>query len=169
VIGLVLAAALAIGLFTTLGSNSTTGGASTGHPAPDFSLPRLGGGAPVGIPDSGGSSGHPAVLLFYASDCTPCRTEIPQVAAFYRHQHDPAVSLIGVAAGDPNPTAFAKASGVTFPVALDSSLSVTESTYAFTGLPEAVFVKGDGTIKSIHYGAVTPAELLAGERALLHS
>jgi thiol-disulfide isomerase/thioredoxin len=171
VLGIVLAAALAVGLFTSLGSSSKPDAsrAATGHPAPGFSLPRLGGGPNVGIPTDGGAAGRPAVVLFYASNCVPCQAEIPKLAAVYRTQKHPAVALIGVAGADPNPKAFASTSGVTFPVGLDNSLDVTEGRYAFTGLPEAVFVKGDGTIASIHYGAITPAQLLSGERALLRA
>jgi peroxiredoxin len=171
VLGIVLAAVLAVGLFTSLGSSSKPNAsrAATGHPAPSFSLPRLGGGPDVGIPTDGGAAGKPAVLLFYASNCVPCQTEIPELAAIYRIRSNNKVAVIGVAAGDPNPKAFAKASGVTFPVGLDNSLDVTEGRYAFTGLPEAVFVKGDGTIAHIDYGAITPAQLLRGEQALLRT
>lgn len=165
-LGLVLATALGIGLFTTIGSGTTQGRPVIGEAAPTFSLPRLGGGAPVGIPSDGGGGGKPAVLLFYASDCTPCRAEIPAVAAFYRHQRSKSVALIGVAAADPDPVGFARSSGITFPVGLDNSLDVTEGKYYFTALPEAVFVNRNGTIAGIHYGAITPVEL-AGEEAHL--
>ena len=37
---------------------------------------------------------------------------------------------------------------------------MTEGHFYFTGLPEAVFVNGDGTIADIHYGALTPAQLV---------
>jgi thiol-disulfide isomerase/thioredoxin len=121
----------------------------------------------VGIPSDGANGSRPAVLLFYASWCVPCHTEIPALAQAYRAQRRHEVAVIGVAANDPSAAAFARSSGVTFPVALDSSLDVTGGRYDFTGLPEAVFVKADGTIDAIHYGAVTPAQLAAGERRLL--
>jgi thiol-disulfide isomerase/thioredoxin len=167
VVGVILAAVLGVGLFTTVGSHASPGRPAVGQPAPSFSLPRLGGGAPVGVPDDGGGHGRPAVLLFYASTCAPCRTEIPRLAAAYRAQRAHPVALVGVAAADPSPGAFARASGVTFPVGLDSSLDVTEGRYYFTGLPEAVFVRGDGRIAGIHYGAVSTAQLAAAERHLL--
>ena len=165
-IGLGLAAVLAIGLFTTAGSNPSTGRPTVGASAPTFSLPRLGGGAPVGIPADGANERRAAVVLFYASNCVPCRTEIPALARAYRARHDPKVALIGVAAADPAPAAFARASGVTFPVGLDNTFDVTEGKYDFTAIPEAVFVTASGTIDAIHYGAITPAQLAAGERRL---
>ena len=167
VVGVVLAAGLAIGLFTTTGSSVSQGRPTAGGAAPVFSLPRLGGGAPVGIPADGADGTRPAVLLFYASDCVPCHVEMPALARAYRAQHDHKVALIGVAANDPAPAAFAKSSGITFPVGLDDSYNVTEGEYDFTGLPVAVFVTASGTIDSIHYGAITPAQLAAGERRLL--
>ncbi len=167
VIGLVLAAAVAVGLFTTAGSNATPGRPTVGSAAPAFSLPRLGGGAAVGLPQDGAADNRPAVVLFYASDCIPCRTEIPALAAYNRRHPHTGVALLGVAASDPFPAAFARSSGITFPVGLDTSLDVTVGKFAFNGLPEAVFVTSSGTIESIHYGAITVAQLKAGERKLL--
>jgi thiol-disulfide isomerase/thioredoxin len=169
VLGLVLAALLGVGLFTTVGGGHAPGRPNPGDAAPAFSLPRLGGGRPVGIPTDGGAAGHPVVVLFYASDCVPCQGEIPKLATVYRAQEargTPAVSLIGVAAADPAPAAFARRSGVTFPVGLDDNLDVTQGKYDFSEIPEAVFVNGQGTIVDIHYGALTPAELAVGERSL---
>lgn len=166
VIGLALAAALAIGLFTTTGSSLSSGRPGVGSAAPTFSLPRLGGGAAVGLPADGANGRQPAVLLFYASNCPPCRAEMPALARVYRAQHRHRVALIGVAASDPAPEPFAKASGITFPVGLDNSFDVTEGKYDFTAIPEAVFVTASGTIEAIRYGAITPAQLAAGERRL---
>ncbi len=170
VLGLVLAGALAVGLFTTVGSSTTGGRPAVGQPAPTFALPRLGGGPEVGIPADGGAAGHPAVVLFYASDCVPCQSEIPALAALYRHQQRegrPPAALVGVAAADPAPAAFARSSGVTFPVGLDTHLTVTNGAYAFTALPEEVFVTGAGTIADVHYGALSASALVAGERRYL--
>lgn len=58
-------------------------------------------------------------------------------------------------------------SGVTFPVGADRRYTVTEGLFYFTGLPEAVFVNGDGSIAAIHYGALTPAQLVQWQQRLL--
>ncbi len=175
VIGVVLAVGLAIGLFTGIGTGSKGGTPRAGDQVPSFSLPRLGGGSDVSVPTDGGGNGHPAILLFFASWCGPCQAEVPMVAKTYRHEQAThsrlaGVALVGVAASDPTATAlaFVHQSGVTFPVGADRNYTVTEGKFVFTGLPEVVYVNGNGTIAAIHLGPITSAaELQAWQRRLL--
>jgi cytochrome c biogenesis protein CcmG/thiol:disulfide interchange protein DsbE len=173
-VGVVLAAALGIGLFTTAGKGSGPGRPQVGSAVPSFSLPALVGGGDVGVPADGGGAGRPAVLLFFASWCTPCRAEIPGLAATYRHEQAThsrlaSVRVIGVDGSDPTGDArsFVRRSGVTFPVGADRIYSVTQGLFAFAGLPESVLVDGDGTIAGIHYGALSPAAFVSWQRKLL--
>lgn len=168
--------ALAIGLFTGIGTGTSGGRPKVGTAAPSFSLPRLGGRGSVGIPGNGGGNGRPAVLVFYASWCPPCRQEIPALAAAYRRQQRSGgplarVQLIGVDGYDPTPNAlrFARASGITFPVGVDAKYDVTEGLYYLTGDPDAVFVRGDGTLAGIVQGSLTVAELHRWEHRLVGS
>ncbi len=168
VLGVILAAGLGAGLFLSRGS---TGPAvpAVGDPAPGFSLAALGGRGTVGVPADGGGNGRPAVLVFFATWCPPCRREIPALARFYRDQPARArVPIIGIDGMDPAPAAlaFVRASGVSFPVGLDSAYSVTEGRYALTAEPDAVFITADGTIARIVHGPITPAQLRADERGL---
>jgi cytochrome c biogenesis protein CcmG, thiol:disulfide interchange protein DsbE len=167
-VGVVLAAGLGIGLFTSLGT-SKHGVPSVGVPAPSFSLSKLGGTGTVGTPADGGGGGKPAVLVFFASWCAPCHTEIPAIAAAYRGQRAGSrVQIIGIDGMDPTKAAlaFVHDDGVTFPVGADPTYQVTEGLYAFTGDPDAVFVNGDGTIAHIVYGPITRSELLSWERRI---
>jgi thiol-disulfide isomerase/thioredoxin len=178
ILGLVLAGALAVGLFTGVGTGGTGGGPGSrpvaGSTVPAFSLPRLGGGQPVGVPADGAGGGRPAILVFFASWCTDCATEIPRLAALYRHQqaaHSPLarVALIGIDGADPRGAAlaFVHRSGVTFPVGVDPTYDVTEGKFYFVGLPDAVCVRGDGTIAAVEVGPVSAAAFTSWERRLL--
>ena len=94
------------------------------------------------------------------------------------HQQDKAggalskIRVIGVDSEDTtsNAKSFIKGSGVTFPVAYDPNVTITEGTFDFHGDPYTVFVKGDGTINQVVAGAVlTPSSFTADERALIPS
>jgi thiol-disulfide isomerase/thioredoxin len=166
-VGVVLAVGLGIGLFSSLGSPKAAVPA-VGTAAPSFSLGALEGQGTVGVPADGGGAGRPVVLVFFASWCPPCRTEIPELAQAYRSQPTHSrVALIGVDGMDPTPAArqFVHDSGVSFPVAADRDYRVTEGIYAFNGDPDAVFIDGHGTISRIVHGSITAAELRAWERA----
>ncbi|MGH8979599.1 MAG: TlpA family protein disulfide reductase [Acidimicrobiales bacterium] len=173
-VGVVIAAALGVGLFTGIGTPSSSHRAATGALVPSFSLDRLGGGAKVGVPADGGGNGKPAILLFFASWCEPCQHEVPALAQTYRRQQQSGsplakVALIGIDDLDPTGSAlsFVHKSGVTFPTGADGSGNVTNGIFQFTGLPGAVFVDGDGTIARITFGALTPAKMVAWQRTLL--
>jgi cytochrome c biogenesis protein CcmG/thiol:disulfide interchange protein DsbE len=175
-IGAVIAAALGIGLFTGVGTRSASGRPVAGAEVPSFSLPRLGGAGVVAVPATGGGNGKPAILLFFASWCSPCQAEVPAVARTYRRQERDGsrlakVVLIGVDVSDPkvNALAFMHESGVTFPVGADASSTVTNGVFQFTGLPDAVFVEGNGKIAAIHRGALTSSGLVLWEKKLLET
>jgi thiol-disulfide isomerase/thioredoxin len=181
-VGVVLAVAVGVFLFTSLGTSEGSTGSGAPHaggPVPSFTSQNIGpvGGSNVSVSSSGGSSGQPTVLLFFGNWCPSCHQELPPLAAAVRRQNQAAgalaqVRVVGVDSLDkvPNAKSFIHSAGVTFPVAYDPDTTVTSGLFYFTGDPYAVFVRGDGTIAKIVPGdGLTPALLTADERALIPS
>ena len=174
-VGTVLAAALAVGLFTGVGTHpSAPGRPQVGDRAPDFSLARLRGSGTVGTPADGGGNGTPAVLLFFGNWCPECHAELPKLAAAVRTRQRRGgplarVKVIGVDGLDKlgAARAFASSSGVTFPVGFDPVAQVTNGLYSFPGDPAAVFIGRDGRITAIRYGPLSPATFTRLEQRLV--
>jgi thiol-disulfide isomerase/thioredoxin len=189
VLGIVLAAAVGVGLFTGIGTSQTSSSAPhEGGPVPAFSAQNVGpsGGSQVSVSGGGGGgvgggvgggSGTPSVILFFGNWCPSCHQELPPLAATVQRQaatRSPLarIRVVGVDSEDSTTSAksFIRSSGVTFPVAYDPSVAITSGLFYFDGDPYAVFVRGDGTIDRIVRGAVlTPSSLEADERALIPS
>jgi cytochrome c biogenesis protein CcmG, thiol:disulfide interchange protein DsbE len=174
VVGLVLAAGLGVGLFTGVGTGPRSDRPVAGAPAPAFSLPALKGAGNVGVPTDGGATGRPAILLFFASWCGPCRNEVPALARTYRrqqasHSRLARVAVIGIDGNDSrgNALEFVHSSGITFPVGADTSGTVTQGLFSFTGFPDSVFVEGSGTIAAVHLGPLSASQFVSWERKLL--
>jgi cytochrome c biogenesis protein CcmG/thiol:disulfide interchange protein DsbE len=167
-VSLGLGAVLAVSLITLL--SVLTGGRVTsttlptsalvGHRLVPFSGPGLHGGT-VHAP---WASGHPTVVVFYASFCDPCRRELPKVAHYVATHSLGAVRVVGVDATDTLGAgrAFTATSGVTFPVVFDASGSITSGLFHFVGLPETAYVAGNGVVRSVTVGPTTVAGLRDG-------
>jgi peroxiredoxin len=186
-VGLAVAVALGVGLFTNIGTthrSGSSGGGSGGQPqagdrVPSFSAPNIGpvGQRQVAVAAHGSGARTPTVLLFFGDWCASCHQELPPLAAAV-HQQDRAggalskIRVIGVDSEDTmsNARTFIKGSGVTFPVAYDPNVTITEGTFDFHGDPYTVFVRGNGTINQVVAGAVlTPSSFTVDERALIPS
>jgi cytochrome c biogenesis protein CcmG/thiol:disulfide interchange protein DsbE len=167
---LVIAAVLAFFLFVVLrGPPSSTGGAGSspvigvGDTAPDFILPRLGGGPPVHLDALGVDRHKPVILNFFASWCGPCQAETPMLAkasAAAKASGTP-VQFVGVDVNDPSAAAlaFVHQTGVTYPVGSDRTLRVTSVDYALNGQPNTFFIDGSGHVIGSKLGALNASEL----------
>jgi cytochrome c biogenesis protein CcmG, thiol:disulfide interchange protein DsbE len=144
--------------------------ASAGHkspaapppPAPAFSLPSL--RDPVQQVSLSAYRGHPVILNFFASWCTPCQHETPLLARFYRASRG-GVVIIGVDADDKAAAArrFLEANGVTFPVGFESTPAVADA-YGVSeiGIPETLFLDARHRIVKRVLGDVSAQMLTAG-------
>jgi peroxiredoxin len=169
----VLAIALGIGLFTSLGTGGKAGPPQVGAQAPTFSLPRLNGPGSVGHQIGDGS---PTVVLFFANWCSICHGELPALAKAVKDQEDSRgplskIQVIGVDSLDlaGNADDFVKSSGVTFPVGFDGSAEVMSEKYDLYGPPYAFFIAPDGKVVTVKASTLTPKALVADERRLVTS
>ena len=177
-VGVVLAVALGVGLFTSEGTSKGSSSApQVGRAVPAFTAANLNGSGQVHEPTTQGGRGTPSVLLFFGNWCPSCHAELPPLAATVRQQDQAGGALstihfIGVDSEDAQGTAksFIKSSGVTFPVAYDPNTDILAGDFYFKGDPNAVFVNANGTINRIVYGdQLTPSSLTADEKALIPS
>ncbi|HUA94541.1 MAG TPA: TlpA disulfide reductase family protein, partial [Acidimicrobiales bacterium] len=89
-----------------------------GATAPSFTLPRLGGGAPV---SGATAAGKPMMINFFASWCHDCRAELKAVATVASRTAKK-VAVIGIDTSDRTPADAEKllnAVGATYPVGVD--------------------------------------------------
>ena len=137
----------------------------TGRLAPSFSLPRLGGGAPVMVnapsaPDPGGRL--PMVVNFFASWCPNCAAELSAFAT-ESHAATGKVEFLGVDSNDSDHAAAESLlahAGVRYPVGVDARATIATD-YLVEGLPTTVFINRDGQVIGEAFGAQTVKTLRA--------
>ncbi|MEI7026375.1 TlpA family protein disulfide reductase [Paenibacillus sp. y28] len=139
--------------------------AKIGYPAPSFQLSALD-GANLGLqqPPAG-----PAVILFWASWCEPCTTEMPQWAKLYsQYKNDIRLYAINLTGRDheADVEAFVRKYSLPFPVLLDKDMRVAEA-YHIAPLPTTFFMNRDGMIVERMVGTTTDEALEEKIRKLL--
>lgn len=138
----------------------TSGGkAAQRQQAPAFSLAALGKPGRVSLDQY---RGKPLIVNFWASWCAPCKQETPLIASFYRARHG-TVTVVGVDENDNEAHAlsFARAKGVTYPLAFDPHVTMAEN-YSLDGIPQTLFLDARHRIVDRIFGAVTMADLTKG-------
>jgi thiol-disulfide isomerase/thioredoxin len=104
--------------------------------------------------------GRPALVVFWASWCTPCEQEAPAFERFARSLHGTA-TLVGVNWSDPLPSgakAFIKRFGWTFPNLRDGD-ETSGQRYGVRVLPTTYAIDSFGRIKDTLRGPQTRATL----------
>ena len=133
------------------------GAAPADRSAPDFTLPLSGGGS-VALADFAGKT---VVLDFWATWCTPCVAQIPELnAVFDAHRAEADFAMLGISVdvdGDDVVAPWLAEHGVRYPVALaDGDLSAD---YGAIGLPATIILGPDGQIFDRHVGPLPRDEI----------
>ena len=146
-----LIALLAFGLANRASVTGRSGITRVDKPAPNFSLPLLGGGDLV-LEEH---IGRPLVINFWASWCPPCIQEAPALESAWRTYRSEDVLFVGVDILDAEEDAveYVRDLGITYPNGLDRDGRITID-YGVIGLPVTFFVDRDGIIQRRWVGAI---------------
>ena len=111
--------------------------------------------------------GRPVLLNFWATNCAPCRVEMPDLQRVHETFGD-AVSVVGMNTGESRATvlAWAEEQGITFPLLLDPT-GETSSRYELRGQPTTFVVDADGRVAEVFYGPVTAERVSQALTAVL--
>lgn len=111
---------------------------------------------------------HGKLLLinFWATWCTPCLAEIPELVKLQKQYGNRGLQIIGPAVDDPDAARAAMSSlGINYPVMTGSVDTLTASMEKLGNdkgaLPFSVLVSADGRIVERHLGQFSAAELQA--------
>ena len=120
-------------------------------------LPAL--GTPSVMVGTAPTAGKYEVINFWASTCTGCVQELPQLQSEFV-KDGIAVEFTGVDVSDPARSAvtFAAHAGITYPLAADRSGTLAGD-FQITGLPYTVILDPAGTVLVRHPGAFTAEQL----------
>ncbi len=132
------------------------------QPAPNFTLDSLDGTRQVTLNTL---KGKRLLINFWASWCTPCIRETPDLVKAYARLKDEGaqdVEFLGVSTKDDLAAAraFAEANHVNYPLLFDKTGLVSETYWAF-GLPTTVFVDATGKVYKTHIGLITTDDVVA--------
>jgi cytochrome c biogenesis protein CcmG/thiol:disulfide interchange protein DsbE len=108
-----------------------------------------------------GLRGKPAAINFWASWCTPCRREAPELEQLHRSRNSPG-SIVGVNLNDRLSAAhaFIRDHRWTFPTLRDSDGAIGRA-YEIVGLPTTVILDSSGRIATVLSGPQTVGTLRA--------
>jgi peroxiredoxin len=122
-----------------------------GFAAPDFSLELLG-GAEITLSEL---KGKVVVVNLWASWCPPCRAEMPALQSAYQADRHRGLEIVAINTtfqdGEIDAQQFANSLGLTFPIALDRTGTVSRQ-YLLRALPSTFFIGRDGVIRKVIIG-----------------
>jgi len=158
VLGVIVLAAL-LGWRLAHQHNGTAAAIERGRvvPAPAFRLSRLSGGGHVSL---AAYRGKAVVVNFWASDCIPCKQEMPRLEAAAERWAGKRVAVVGIDVLDSRSAArsFARKHGVTYALAFDA-LGDVASRYGVAYTPTTFFIDRRGRIVKRILGPLAGGQL----------
>jgi cytochrome c biogenesis protein CcmG/thiol:disulfide interchange protein DsbE len=138
---------------------------SVDRPAPAFSQPLLSGHGSLSLRRY---DGEVVVVNFWASSCTACRLEVPQLDGLWRAYGGRGVRFVGVDYQDGRAAAvnFSRSLGMGYPSVFDPSGRVGND-YGIFGLPTTYIIAPDDRIRYVVYGRINPASFRVALESLL--
>jgi thiol-disulfide isomerase/thioredoxin len=154
-VAVVLAVLVAIPLLRP--DDPATEGSLVGRAAPSISADDLAGN-PWTLADG---DGRVSWVNFWATNCDPCRTEMPAMQRLADAYGD-RLLLLGLDWGESRASVsdFVERYAIRYPILLDPSLDNFYRWSARSGLPRHYFVNGDGTVVREVIGPLAPARML---------
>jgi thiol-disulfide isomerase/thioredoxin len=159
IVAVVAAIALVGGYFGERGQVAGPGGGPAmlaGAPAVSYPVQRV-----DGVVDSlDNYRGHVVLLNLWATWCVPCRDEMPALESLYERERRRGLVVLGVDQGEGAPVAgaFARKTGVHYPILLDQEQRYGRA-YSAIGLPTSVVVDRSGHIVRGIDGPLTLAQM----------
>jgi thiol-disulfide isomerase/thioredoxin len=126
-----------------------------GARSPDFELVSLD-GEHVSLSEK---QGKPLLLNFWATWCTPCVVEMPNIEKYYQ-LYPGEFTVLAINADEPELAVqrFAQEMDLSFEVLLDPGGKI-QSLYRISGYPTSFFVDAEGVIRAQHIGSLTEDQL----------
>jgi peroxiredoxin len=124
-----------------------------GRAAPNFLLQTPDGGE-VRLSDL---RGKPVLVNFWASWCTPCRKEMPEIVRAYDARKDEGLIVVAIdlQENDGQVREFASEYGMSFPVVIDRTGQVAEAWRIggpIEGIPSSYFIDVEGIVRARVFG-----------------
>lgn len=117
--------------------------------APSFELPSLENGTRA-FSDRDGTV---LIINFWASWCSPCRKEMPELDALYREYRDRGLRVWGISVDSraEQARAFAADLDVSYPLLLDRDMRVADD-YNIRAMPATVIIDAEGRLRHTQLG-----------------
>lgn len=124
-----------------------------GKPAPDFTLTTLD-GEEASLSDY---EGKIVMINFWATWCTYCDQEMPDLQRLYDENKDDDFVLLAVNVGESHKVAkdYIDEGGYTFPVVLDEDRTVSQKQYFVSAFPTSYFIDTEGNLIGAVPGMMT--------------